>query len=118
MNRTVVVVDDHAGFRAQATALLEGAGFRVLATCPDGRSALAVIPELRPDMVLLDVQLPDTDAFSLMAELDAEDRSTVVLVSTREAADYGTRILRSGAAGFITKSDLSAGALAAVVTAR
>ena len=83
------------------------------------RSALTAIPALRPDVVLLDVQLPDLDGFAVLAELDALDqRPTVVLISTREAADYGGRIGRSGAAGFITKAELSVQSLAEVVAGR
>lgn len=112
MARTAVIVDDHAPFRAQAALLVEAAGYEVVASCGDGRSALAAISELRPDLVLLDVQLPDTDGFQLMAQLDGGlDPPTVVLVSSRDAADYGTRIRRSGAAGFITKAELSAQSL-------
>lgn len=110
--RTAVIVDDHAPFRAEAARLLEAAGYGVVASCGEGRSALAAISELRPDLVLLDVQLPDTDGFQLMAQLDGDlDPRTVVLVSSREAADYGTRIRRSGAAAFITKAELSAQSL-------
>lgn len=115
MARTAVIVDDHAGFRAQATELLEAAGWRVVGACPDGRSAVTAISDLRPDLVLLDVQLPDIDGFGVMALLEAPER--VVLVSTREAADYGARVARSGAAGFIPKAELSAQALARVVPA-
>lgn len=114
--RTAVIVDDHAPFRAQAARLVEAAGYEVVASCGDGRSALAAISELRPDLVLLDVQLPDTDGFQLMAQLDGGlDRSIVVLVSSREAADYGTRIRHSGAAAFITKGELSARSLGEAV---
>jgi DNA-binding NarL/FixJ family response regulator len=114
--RTVVIVDDHAGFRAQAAQLLAAAGYEVVGSCPDGRSALAVVPTLRPDVVLLDVQLPDIDGFRLIAQLDAgSDGPAIVLVSSREAADYGARVGRSGAVGFITKAELSARSLAEVV---
>lgn len=117
--RTVVIVDDHAGFRGRATELLEAAGYEVLGSCADGRSALAAIPLLRPDVVLLDVQLPDLDGFGVIAALDAlHERPTFVLTSTREAADYGGRIGRSGAAGFISKAELSTESLAEVVARR
>jgi two-component system nitrate/nitrite response regulator NarL len=113
---TVVIVDDHAGFRAEAAQLLKAAGYEVVASCPDGRSALAAISQLHPDVVLLDVQLPDTDGFRLIAQLDAaEEGATIILTSSREAADYGNRVGRSGAAGFITKAELSARSLAQVV---
>jgi len=114
--RTAVIVDDHAGFRAQATQLLEAAGYEVIGSCADGQAAIALLGRLRPDVMLMDVQLPDIDGFRLIEQLGAGiDGVAVVLVSTREAADYGARIGRSCAAGFITKAELSAQSLAAVV---
>jgi DNA-binding NarL/FixJ family response regulator len=113
MARTAVIVDDHADFRAQAVELVRAAGYEVVGSCPDGRSALDTVAALRPDMVLLDIQLPDIDGFRLMTQFPAQP--TVVLISTREAADYGTRVARSGAAGFITKSELSVDTLARAV---
>ncbi len=119
MTRTVVIVDDHAGFRAQATELLEAVGYEVVGSCPDGRSALSAISSLRPDVVLLDVQLPDIDGFGVMAQVDVlAEGPAVVLISTREAADYGGRVGRSGAAGFITKAELSAHSLAQAIARR
>lgn len=95
--------------------MLEAAGYDVVGSCADGRSALVAISELGPDVVLLDVQLPDTDGFRLMAQLDTRRGGpTIVLISSREAADYGTRVGRSEAAGFITKAELSAQSLRAV----
>jgi DNA-binding NarL/FixJ family response regulator len=117
--RTAVIVDDHADFRAQAVELLEAAGYEVVASCSDGRAALVAVAALRPDVVLLDVQLPDIDGFRVLARLVAlTDRPVVVLISTREAADYGSRVARSGAVGFISKADLSVEALAEVVGSR
>jgi DNA-binding NarL/FixJ family response regulator len=119
MAPTVVIVDDHADFRSQATELLEAAGYEVVGSCSDGRSALDAIAALCPDVVLLDVQLPDIDGFGVLAQIDAlADGPTVVLISTREAADYGGRVGRSGAAGFITKAELSGHALARAVAPR
>lgn len=117
MAPTVVIVDDHAGFRARAAALLERAGYRVVGSCADGRSALSLLAAVRPDVVLLDVQLPDIDGFGVIEQL-GEDRPAVVLISSREAADYGARVARSGAAGFISKADLSAASLAEAVAGR
>jgi DNA-binding NarL/FixJ family response regulator len=114
--RTVLIVDDHDGFRMQAADMLRAAGYDVVGSCADGRSALAAIFELGPDVVLLDVQLPDTDGFQLISELVlGQHRPTIVLISSREAADYGTRVGRSGATGFITKAELSAQSLLAVI---
>lgn len=111
-----MIVDDHADFRAQAVELLEAAGYEVVGSCPDGQTALDAVAALRPDVVLLDVQLPDIDGFRVLARLAGHP--AVVLISTREAADYGSRLARSGAAGFITKADLSVEALARAVGSR
>jgi DNA-binding NarL/FixJ family response regulator len=115
--RTIVIVDDHADFRAHAVELLEAAGYEVVGSCPDGRSALTAISRLRPDLVLLDVQLPDIDGFGVIEQVErGVDAPIVVLVSARDAADYGGRISRSGAAGFISKADLSARSLTELVS--
>jgi DNA-binding NarL/FixJ family response regulator len=154
--RTAVIVDDHAGFRTQAARMLEAAGYQVVGSCPDAHAALALLARVRPDLVLVDVQLPGLDGFGLVARLGstmggahrsigagrvadatgaigglADDPGgtaaspatggvggmTVVLVSSREAADYGSRVGQSGAAGFITKAELTARSLAALVEA-
>ena len=64
---TIVVVDDHPTFRATACALLEAEGFVVVGEAADGLTALEVIERLAPDVVLLDVQLPDIDGFEVAA---------------------------------------------------
>jgi DNA-binding NarL/FixJ family response regulator len=116
MGRTVLIVDDHVAFRTHAAALLERAGYDVVGSCHDGRSALAAIAALRPEVVLLDVQLPDVDGFGVIAQLEpGPDGPTVVLVSSREAVDYGNRVHTSGAAGFISKAELSARSLSQLV---
>jgi len=113
MGATVVIVDDHPAFRARAAQVLEAAGYEVIGSCADGRSALALLATRRPDVVLLDVQLPDMDGFRVIEQLGADEVGpAIVLVSSREAADYGGRIDRSGAVGFITKAELSAESLA------
>ena len=117
--RTIVIVDDHADFRAHASELLEAAGYEVVGSCPDGRSALSAIADLHPDVVLLDVQLPDIDGFGVIEHVvGGNGGPLVVLISTRDAADYGTRVARSGAAGFISKEALSPKSLADVVPRR
>ena len=113
---TVLIVDDHDGFRAFARDLLSMAGFDVVAEAADGRSAIDQSLRLGPAVVLLDVQLPDLDGFAVARELRSRPGApAVVLVSTRDAADYGRRIGNSGAAGFITKSRLSGDTLLALL---
>src|SRR5215207_8466257 len=92
--RTIVIVDDHEDFRVLAAEMLTAGGYEVVGSCPDGRSALSAIADLRPDVVLLDVQLPDLDGFAVIEQVNRAGDGTapiVVLTSTREAADYGGR---------------------------
>ena len=112
----MLIVDDHARFRDAARALLEAAGFEVVGAAADGSSALREVARLRPDVVLLDVRLPDFDGF-LVAEriAELEQPPNVVLVSSRSAADFGARIDESPARGFITKRALTGPALAALL---
>jgi two-component system response regulator FimZ (fimbrial Z protein) len=113
---TLLIVDDHAGFRASARALLEGEGFDVVGDVADGEQALREVVRLRPDVVLLDVQLPGVDGFAVAERLAAAGSgAAVVLISSREAAAYGTRVEAAAAKGFIAKRELSGEALAALL---
>ena len=113
---SVLVVDDHPSFRRFARRLLEASGYAVVDEAGDGASALAAVQELRPDVVLLDVLLPDTTGFELAEALAADpDGPIVVLTSSRSAADFDSSLARSRARGFITKRDLSAAAFTALV---
>jgi DNA-binding NarL/FixJ family response regulator len=113
---SVLIVDDHPGFRAQARAFLVAAGYEVVGEAADGESGVRVARDLSPDVVLLDVQLPDGTGFEVVRLLAGGTRPpAIILISSRDASDYGRRIERSGALGFICKADLSAGALAAVL---
>ena len=114
MRPTLLIVDDHPGFRSLARRLLEAGGFEVVGEAADGLGAVAIARELRPDVVLLDIQLPDIDGFQVTARLaDGEAGPVVVLTSTRDRADYGELVERSGAHGFIPKAELSGAALRA-----
>jgi DNA-binding NarL/FixJ family response regulator len=105
----VLIVDDHAGFRAQARELLVAAGFEVVGEAADGESGVRVARDLAPDVLLLDVQLPGISGFEVARLLGAEpDPPVIVLISSRDAADYGRQIGRSGARSFISKAELSA----------
>jgi DNA-binding NarL/FixJ family response regulator len=117
MPTTALIVDDHPSFRRYARKLLEAAGFRVVGDAEDGASALAAVRELRPDVVLLDVLLPDTTGFAVAKELAAApERPLVVLTSSRSAADLGGLVRTEHVRGFISKRDLTVAALAALVS--
>jgi CheY-like chemotaxis protein len=113
---TVLIVDDHADFRASASALLEAEGFAVVGAVADGAAALAAVERLRPAVVLLDVQLPDEDGFTVADRLAATpDPPRVVLISSREGTAYGPRLDATASRGFLTKRELSGSSLAALV---
>jgi len=113
---TVLIVDDHPTFRATARLILEAEGYDVVGEAPDGTSGIAAAWELHPDLVLLDVNLPDTDGFQVARRLTAEHGApTVVLISSRDSSDFGPLVAGSGARGFISKGDLSGPALAALL---
>ncbi len=110
---TVLIVDDHPGFRASARALLEADGFEVVGEAADGPSALQLARLLNPEVVLLDVQLPGMDGFAVAERLAAEPVApAVVLVSSRARGAFRGRLADSAARGFITKAEFSGESLA------
>jgi DNA-binding NarL/FixJ family response regulator len=113
---TVVIVDDHPSFRASARAILEASEFEIVAEASDGAAALAAVAEHRPDVVLLDVQLPDMTGFEICALLDDRNGTpAIVLTSSRDLSDYGELVEHSCARGFLPKAELSGEALSALV---
>jgi DNA-binding NarL/FixJ family response regulator len=118
MALTVLIVDDHPSFRASARVLLEAEGFDVIGEAADGTSGIAEAKRLRPDLVLLDVQLPDIDGFEVAARLSAAGRPpAIVMVSSRDGEDFGGLVEQSGARGFIPKYALSGPAMDAALVA-
>jgi DNA-binding NarL/FixJ family response regulator len=111
---TVVIVDDHPSFRTSARTLLELEGFDVVGEAADGESAVELAKRLRPELVLLDVALPDTNGFDV-AERLAGGPSKVILTSSREQRDLGRRVRSSGALGFVPKDRLSGPTLHALL---
>jgi DNA-binding NarL/FixJ family response regulator len=118
MGVTVLIVDDHPSFRATARTLLEAEGYEVVGEAESGTTAVAAATLLRPDVVLLDVQLPDIDGFAVARELrKLQEPPAIVLTSSRDRVDYGGSIRYCGACGFIPKADLSGAAIAALLGA-
>jgi CheY-like chemotaxis protein len=103
----ILIVDDNPNFCASARTLLERDGHEV-AVAGDGTSGLARALELQPDLVLLDIQLPDIDGFEVAKRLASlESAPAIILISSRAASDYGSLIGASPVRGFIAKNDLS-----------
>jgi DNA-binding NarL/FixJ family response regulator len=116
MAASVLIVDDHPAFRSFARTLLGAEGFVVVGEAGDGAEALVEARRLQPDVVLLDVQLPDTNGFEVAEQIaETPDPPLVVLISTRDASAYRRRLATTTARGFIAKDDLSGAALAALV---
>ena len=108
MAARILIVDDHPSFRASARALLEAEGYEVVGEAEDGQSAVRRARVLSPDVVLLDVQLPDIDGFDVAARITSHAGApAVILVSSRDSSDFGPLVYRSGARGFVPKAELS-----------
>ena len=116
MPQTVLIVDDYAGFRRVARAILEAEGFAVVGESATGLEALEAVERLRPKLVLLDIGLPDLDGIEVAGRLNAcpGGGPAVVLTSSRDASDYPPHLEHCGARGFIAKAELSGPALAAL----
>ena len=118
MGTTVLIVDDHATFRSSARLLLESEGFEVVGEAADGGSAIKQAAALSPDLLLLDVQLPDIDGFEVTSRLAAAGPGpAVILVSSRDGRDFGPLVQASGARGFVAKAELSGERLRALLDA-
>ena len=116
MVSSVLIVDDHPGFRRFARSLLQAEGLDVVGEASDEASAVAAVTRLRPGLVLLDVLLPGRDGFAIAAALRALDPElTIVLTSSRPAEEWGRRLEAAPVAGFVHKDDLSASALTQVL---
>ena len=106
---TVLIVDDHGAFRASAHTLLELDGFDVVGEAEDGTTGLDLVRALDPDLVLLDIALPDMSGFDVAEQLPPSTK--VILTSSRQSSDFGDRLRRSRALGFIPKDLLSGEAM-------
>jgi DNA-binding NarL/FixJ family response regulator len=109
---TVLIVDDHPAYRAAARTLLEAEGYAVVGEAATGMEALEHVRILQPDLVLLDIGLPDIDGVEVASRLcSADGGPMVVLVSSRDATGYENVC---GARGFIPKAELCGDAIAAL----
>jgi DNA-binding NarL/FixJ family response regulator len=105
---SVLIVDDHPGFRAQARRMLESEGYRVVGEAGDVASAIEAALALEPEVALVDVYLPDGYGFDVASRLGALDASpAVVLTSSHDGGELAGCVARSGACGFVPKTDLS-----------
>ncbi len=117
MSRSILIVDDNAGFRASARRVLEQDGYRVLAEAADGGTGVEATADLRPEIAIVDIQLPDIDGFEVARRISqADSPPAIVLVSSRDGADFGSLVEESPARGFIAKAELSSKALAALTS--
>ncbi len=116
MSGTVLIVDDHEGFRLSVRRMLEREGYVVVGEAIDGRSGVAEAERLKPDLALIDIRLPDIDGFEVALQIRAAGSAgSILLISTRQRTDHGDRLIKSGANGFIEKSELSGQTIAAIL---
>jgi DNA-binding NarL/FixJ family response regulator len=114
MSKTILIVDDYAPFRESARSLLDAEGFEVVGEAEDGAAALRIAEDLHPEVVLLDVMLPDIDGFEVAERLSRLDPApAVILISSRD--DYRSLIPNSAAKAFVLKDELSGEALFAAL---
>lgn len=112
----MLIVDDHPTFRATARTLLQEEGYDVIGVAEDGASAIEAVRRLHPDVVLLDVQLPDMDGFEVCAQLRQNGSApAIVLTSSRDWAQLPRLIVECGACGFLPKGELSGEAIRALM---
>jgi DNA-binding NarL/FixJ family response regulator len=103
---TVLIVDDHAAFRALARQVLQADGYDVVGEATDGQTGLDAAGSLQPDVVLLDVRLPDMDGFQVVGYLASCCTAAVVITSSSDDPLYPERAASSGARGFVAKHDV------------
>ena len=116
MRPTVLIVDDHEDFRTSARALLELQGFEVVGAAEDGEAALAAVERLRPELVLLDVQLPGMDGFEVAERLASSAATSACRAHLEQTAQrLRARLPGAPVAGFLGKHELSGAALAALL---
>ena len=104
-----LIADDHALVRAGIRALVEKIkGVTVVGEAGTGNEAIELIKQLKPDLVLLDITMPDGSGFDVLHHLTKKSpEARVIVLTVHEAGEYAIRALREGAAGFLPKSAAS-----------
>jgi DNA-binding NarL/FixJ family response regulator len=103
----ILIVDDDPSFRSSARTLLAVRGYQIVGEADCGGEGLALAAAIRPDAVLLDVNLPDGDGLAMAARLTAAGGPRVLLTSSDPTAAPDELIRTSGAVGFVAKEDLA-----------
>jgi DNA-binding NarL/FixJ family response regulator len=102
---TVVIADDHPGIRSGIRGILEGSGnFAVVGEAQDGKEALVLVQELEPDLLILDVKLPEMEGPEVAASLSKLDLPTIILaLSSYDLPEFVANMIQNGARGYLTK---------------
>ncbi|MDQ5887133.1 MAG: response regulator [Neisseriaceae bacterium] len=114
---TVMVVDDDPILRSLTTGILRNAEYDVVAECSSGEAALKQIPEIKPGLVLLDINLPDSDGITLIDMIQAVGNPVIVMMSGEATMDRVRAALGKGARGFVVKPFNAARLLGSLETA-
>jgi DNA-binding NarL/FixJ family response regulator len=114
----VLIIDDNIDFRAALRQLLERNGFAVVAEAGDAATGVREATTQRPDLVIVDVQLPDGDGFQVAELLSGLELALgVILTSSLDGGDFGALVTTTSALGFIPKAEFSASAIEALLAA-
>jgi DNA-binding NarL/FixJ family response regulator len=106
MNERVLIVDDHPLTRSALASLLRSNGFDVVGDAADGKEAIEQTKDLQPDLVLLDLTMPELDGLSALPGLRAAASGCeVVVLTASESEDNLLSAIRAGAAGYLLKSE-------------
>lgn len=111
LGERVLLVDDHAAFRASAAALLTAQGLTIAGQAGSGEEALTIAEQLDPDLVLLDLLLPGIDGVDVAWRLAGRPQTVVILISSHEEAASDPRVRSAPVKGFISKRDLTTEAI-------